>query len=126
MFYQLAFFLIVYNFLCRYYVVILSNQGGINLKPDVKSQKLSEKRLGAFKKKMTFVLGRLDFPISIFAATAKDLYRKPCVGMWNMLIKEDQLRHREGIDLESSFFVGDAGGRKAEAKLKRDISCSDR
>ena len=110
----------------RYLVVIISNQGGINLKSDSKNVKSDQKRLSDFKTKVSYVLSQLDIPISIYAATGKDKYRKPRTGMWIELLNEYDLVVQEGPELQGSFFIGDAGGRLARDKIKADHSSSDR
>jgi bifunctional polynucleotide phosphatase/kinase len=72
------------------------------------------------------VFRQLDIPMSIFAATDKDAFRKPRVGMWKEMLKDYDLGVPNGVDLASSFFVGDAGGRKAIKGRAKDFSCSDR
>ena len=102
-------------------IVVLSNQGGISL--DSKGPK---KRLITFKEKASAVLNQLDMPISIYAATEKDIYRKPRIGMWTELLDDYEVSS-DDLDLEHSIFVGDAAGRHAEAgKTDKDFSCSDR
>jgi len=73
------------------------------------------------------VLHTLDLPISIYAATGKDKYRKPRTGMWETLLQDRKLRP-EDVDKQHSYFVGDAGGRLANTsdKHKADFACSDR
>jgi len=107
-------------------VAIVSNQGGISLKPDPKTVKSDQKRLADFKTKVTAVFNHLDFPISIYAATSRDRYRKPRTGMWDELLEDYDLENAESIDLENSVFVGDAGGREAVAGGVKDHSCVDR
>ncbi|KAG9190633.1 bifunctional polynucleotide phosphatase/kinase [Alternaria panax] len=107
-------------------VTIISNQGGISLKPDPKTVKSDQKRLADFKTKVTAVFNQLDFPISIYAATSRDQYRKPRTGMWSELLEDYDLENLESIDLENSVFVGDAGGREAVADGVKDHSCVDR
>ncbi|KAI9734723.1 MAG: hypothetical protein M1818_006710 [Claussenomyces sp. TS43310] len=109
-----------------YLVAIISNQAGIAMKPDRKLPKAQITRLASFKSKVTSVLNQLDLPISIYAATEKDIYRKPRPGMWKELQDDYDLSAPGCIDLDGSFFVGDAGGRLAEAGLAKDFSCSDR
>ena len=79
-----------------------------------------------FKIKVGYVLTQLDIPLSIYAATAKDKYRKPRGGMWTELLDDYNLDIGEGLDLQNSFFVGDAGGRFARTGAKADHSSSDR
>jgi bifunctional polynucleotide phosphatase/kinase len=71
------------------------------------------------------VFSQLDLPISIYAATEKDQYRKPRTGMWKELLEDHDL-NPGSVDLENSFFVGDAGGRIASIGIAKDFSSSDR
>jgi bifunctional polynucleotide phosphatase/kinase len=96
------------------------------MKINPKIPKSHNSRLGAFKSKVSTVLSQLDLPVSIYAATEKDIYRKPRPGMWNEILEDYDLSTPGAVDLENSFFVGDAGGRLAEARLPKDFSCSDR
>lgn len=111
----------------RYLLAVLSNQGGISLRPDPKTVKSDQKRLADFKGKVSTVLSQLDLPVTVYAATGRDEYRKPRVGMWRELLEDYDLERAEMIDLEKSFFIGDAGGREAVAGLTvKDHSCVDR
>lgn len=106
---------------------MLSNQGGISLKPDPKKIKSDQKRLADFKGKVSAVLKQLDLPVTVYAATCHDQYRKPRVGMWQELLEDYDLETSDAVDLTSSFFVGDAGGREAGPKqTTKDHSCVDR
>ncbi|KAF2742545.1 DNA kinase/phosphatase Pnk1 [Sporormia fimetaria CBS 119925] len=109
-----------------YLVTVLSNQGGISLKTDGKSVKSDQKRLTEFKAKVGSVFTQLDLPVSVYAATAKDKYRKPRSGMWHEMLEDNDLETDDAVDLENSFFVGDAGGRDAAGKTPKDHSCVDR
>jgi bifunctional polynucleotide phosphatase/kinase len=102
---------------------VISNQGGISLKSDTKAPK---SKLSSFKSKVSAVFSQLDIPISIYAATEKDMYRKPRTGIWSELLEDYDIRVPGGIDLENSVFVGDAGGRNASEGKPKDFSCSDR
>ena len=95
------------------------------MKPDSKIPKAHQSRLTTFKSKVSAVFGQLDIPISIYAATENDLYRKPRTGMWSELLDDHDILPGD-LDLESSIFVGDAGGRHAVDGQPRDFSCSDR
>jgi DNA 3'-phosphatase len=79
-----------------------------------------------------------DVPFRLYAATAKDGYRKPMLGMWWELEKvfnenvEIGKERQEGVrcaltdaDIKSSFFVGDAAGRQYKGK-KSDFASTDR
>lgn len=117
----------------RYRVIIVSNQGGLKLHPDPKAKTpkaQSTARVSAFKQKCSAVLSQLDFPTSVYAATGKDIFRKPRPGIWGEVLEDYDLEGE--FDVEGSFFVGDAAGRVAEAKgedgkfVAKDFSCSDR
>ena len=108
-------------------LTIVSNQGGISLKPDPKTVKSDQKRLADFKTKVSAVLTQLDLPISVYAATSRDQYRKPRVGMWREIVDDYDLDSACAVDIDNSIFVGDAGGREAEFKgAVKDHSCVDR
>ncbi|KAF2797926.1 PNK3P-domain-containing protein [Melanomma pulvis-pyrius CBS 109.77] len=110
-----------------YLVAVVSNQGGISLKSDPRTVKSDQKRLADFKGKVSNVLHQLDLPISVYAATGRDQYRKPRMGMWRELMEDYDLEAADAVDLDNSFFVGDAGGREAVAGgASKDHSCVDR
>ncbi|KAF1928602.1 DNA kinase/phosphatase Pnk1 [Didymella exigua CBS 183.55] len=110
-----------------YLLAVVSNQGGISLKSDPKTVKSDQKRLADFKGKVSAVVSQLDLPITVYAATGRDEYRKPRVGIWRELLGDHDLNIMESVDLENSFFVGDAGGREAVADMTvKDHSCVDR
>jgi bifunctional polynucleotide phosphatase/kinase len=110
----------------RYVVAVLSNQAGISLKPDPKTIKSDQKRLADFKAKVSAVFTQLELPISVYAATSHDRYRKPRVGMWEELREDYDLESADAVDLDNSFFVGDAAGREASGGRTKDFSCGDR
>lgn len=72
----------------------------------------------------TFV-EQLNLPIMVFVATRYDSYRKPSTqdeqkrkpkggaGMWNKLIELSNISASD-IDMDNSFFVGDASGKRGE------------
>ncbi|KAK3949580.1 PNK3P-domain-containing protein [Pseudoneurospora amorphoporcata] len=126
-----------------YQVVIFTNQGGLTLHadPKAKTPKTKLDRVPQFKQKCSVVLSQLDIPTTLYAATGKDIFRKPRPGMWNEMKADYNLLSDSDIDLENSIFVGDAGGRQSElatatATVKggkggatatpKDFSCSDR
>lgn len=113
-----------------YHIVILSNQGGMTLHFDSNHRgPKTTKRVPEFKQKCSAVLNHLDLPVTLYAATGKDIYRKPRTGMWDQLLQDKGLDASE-VNLEESFFVGDAGGRTAVyssgSVIAKDFSCSDR
>ncbi|PCH38769.1 PNK3P-domain-containing protein [Wolfiporia cocos MD-104 SS10] len=85
-----------------YSIVIITNQA-------LRSATLEE-----WKKKIPLIAAAVpEVPFRLFAATAKDSYRKPIPGMWYELERmyaEKQVR----IDMQNSFFVGDAAGRPSD------------
>jgi len=105
-----------------YLLVVLTNQFGILHKP---TNKINTKRLTEFKRKATAVFTQLDLPITTYAATTQDQYRKPRTGMWEQVLEDHGLT-TSNIDFENSVFVGDAGGRQTNGKILKDFSCSDR
>lgn len=108
-----------------YQVIIISNQGGLSFKTNAKKS-AKQNGMAAFKAKVSAVLSQLDIPISLYAATEKDIFRKPRPGMWKEMAEDYDLDDVDGIDLVDSFFVGDAAGREAVPGKPKDFSCSDR
>ncbi|KAI1174528.1 DNA kinase/phosphatase Pnk1 [Nemania sp. FL0916] len=117
-------------------VVIVSNQAGLTLHPDPnakgpKGGGAGKAKVANFKQKCGAVLAQLNLPTTIYAATARDGYRKPRPGMWAEICADYGIP-RDEVDLANSVFVGDAGGRIAShadgaAKaVQKDFSCSDR
>lgn len=106
-----------------YAVVFVSNQNAISLASDPKTGGEMKAYMN-YKTKITAVFKNLDLPITLYAATEKDLNRKPRTGMWDQVLKDYGL----DLDRDGSFFVGDAAGRAADtaAKVGKDHSCSDR
>ncbi|KAK9247503.1 polynucleotide kinase 3 phosphatase-domain-containing protein [Lipomyces tetrasporus] len=117
-------------------LVIFSNQSGIALAPKGSKSKRARTqvdetttRLWQFKAKLMAIMKPLGLPCYVIAATAKDEFRKPQVGMWR-LVREAHERHLQHrlkqesnnvdrpldveLDTEHSFFVGDAAGRRGD------------
>lgn len=103
-----------------YQVVVVSNQKKISLQNDLKGGRSESKSLSNFKEKALAVMRQLDIPLSIYAATQYDEYRKPRTGMWKEFLDDYDLDVENRVDLQESFFVGDAAGRPG------DHSCVDR
>jgi bifunctional polynucleotide phosphatase/kinase len=121
-----------------YRIVILSNQAGLTLHVDPKfkgPKNMGKDRVNKFKQKCGAVLTQLSLPTTLYAATGRDIFRKPRTGMWTEICKDYQIPEDE-VDMENSIFVGDAGGRTAQLKkgsggsgaqaVAKDFSCSDR
>lgn len=109
-----------------YLVVIISNQGNISLKENAKTLPKDTVSLANFKAEITAILCQLDLPVSVYAATEQDKYRKPRVGMWQEMLEDYDLEGDGSIDLQQSFYVGDAAGRAKTGKRRKDHACSDR
>uniref|UniRef100_A0A069DZ62 Putative polynucleotide kinase 3' phosphatase n=1 Tax=Panstrongylus megistus TaxID=65343 RepID=A0A069DZ62_9HEMI len=95
-------------------LVLFTNQAQLEI------SSVSRKEL--FKNKIENILNALDVPFTVLIASARDVYRKPSPGMWDYYISKTQAR----IDIESSFYVGDAAGRIAEKPKKSDFDITDR
>jgi bifunctional polynucleotide phosphatase/kinase len=120
-----------------YQIVIFSNQAGLTLHPDpnAKGPKSKTDRVAPFKQKCSAILSQINLPVTLYAATGKDIFRKPRPGMWNEFLSDYDL---DAVDLENSVFIGDAGGRTAvvvaagagkgkdKKATAKDFSCSDR
>jgi bifunctional polynucleotide phosphatase/kinase len=107
-------------------IVFISNQAGISLRSDTKKPN-GMISLNKWKDKVRAVLTTLDLPVTVFAATGHDLFRKPRTGMWKKLLEGYGLAE-ETVNHEGSIFIGDAAGRAGDKsqKVKKDHSCSDR
>ncbi|KAL7752293.1 DNA kinase/phosphatase Pnk1 [Sorochytrium milnesiophthora] len=101
-----------------YAVVIFTNQAGIG-----KGQLKKE----VFQGKVNAIVKVLDLPLWLMVATKPDWYRKPCPGMWEYFTREC-VADGCAVDLDASFFVGDAAGRPAnwKPKQKKDFHDTDR
>lgn len=102
----------------RYQIVIVSNQKQIAIqsknpkKANNDPQTGDSKSLSNFKQRASAALSTLNLsPLSIYAATENDEFRKPRLGMWHEFLKDYNLEAAR-VDLTQSFFVGDAAGRK--------------
>ncbi|KAJ6092963.1 hypothetical protein N7486_008252 [Penicillium sp. IBT 16267x] len=101
-----------------YQLVIFSNQKKISIQKEMKAGKADSKSLAIFKEKLTAIMTQLKLPISVYAATEHDNYRKPRTEMWKEFVDDYDL-DVVGVDIKNSFFVGDAAGRP------KDHSSSD-
>ena len=100
----------------NYVIVIASNQKGVS----TGATKLHD----LFDKVMDFST-QFDFPLAVMLATHEDIFRKPCIGMWEYY--RDNLNDGLEISLADSFYVGDAAGReKGNGREKKDHGHGDR
>eukprot|EP01029_Cantina_marsupialis_P032264 TRINITY_DN968_c0_g1_i1.p1 TRINITY_DN968_c0_g1~~TRINITY_DN968_c0_g1_i1.p1 ORF type:complete len:576 (+),score=177.92 TRINITY_DN968_c0_g1_i1:94-1728(+) len=99
-----------------YKIVIFTNQEGIG------KGRITE---DAFRTKVKNIEKELEVPLLVLAATHKDFWRKPAPGMWYYL--DYYLNGGIKIDMEESFYCGDAAGRPAgvDGRKKKDFSASD-
>ena len=102
-----------------YKVVVISNQ----------SRLTSENAVQAFKSKVESIASSLKgVPVQVFVSAAKgsSIFRKPRTGIWE-LMRRDMNGNCQDIDMEDSFYCGDAAGRTKKASDgKKDFACSDR
>ena len=100
-------------------LVLFSNQLNLN-------SKVVER--AAFETKIDSVVSKLGVsnkcPVICLFATARDEFRKPCKGMWNILKEEFLDKFECELKMEGSFFVGDAAGRFASWKPGRSADWS--
>lgn len=109
-----------------YLVVVFSNQGSIKTTDDKKTLAKDSLSLRNFKDQVGSILRQLDFPLSLYAASGPDRYRKPRTGMWEQLKRDYDLESPDAIDTAGSFYVGDAAGREKTDKRTKDHATSDR
>ena len=86
-----------------YRIVIITNQLGISKGKPTKPE---------FRQKMESIVTKLEIPTLVIASMTKDVYRKPCMGMWEHLIEKEN--GGVEVDIEESFYIGDAAGRGAK------------
>uniref|UniRef100_T1J499 PNK FHA domain-containing protein n=1 Tax=Strigamia maritima TaxID=126957 RepID=T1J499_STRMM len=79
-----------------------------------------------FKRKIENIVKELNLPIQVFVSMGNGIYRKPALGMWEHLL--ERANDDIPVNLNDSFYVGDAAGREAKWALgkKKDFSVSDR
>ena len=109
-----------------YLIVVFTNQGSISLKDNPKALQKDTLSLKNFKDQLTYLMRQLDIPVSVYAATGNDKYRKPREGMWEELKDEFDLEGDSAIDMNNSFYIGDAAGREKTDKRQKDHATSDR
>lgn len=87
-------------------IVIITNQ---KQSPDGRNADRPKPKLVTWKKKVGHIARAINVPLRVFAALSDDTFRKPMLGSWL-----EYCEHWNGglrIDMEQSFFVGDAAGR---------------
>ncbi|KAJ0176659.1 hypothetical protein K1T71_007838 [Dendrolimus kikuchii] len=98
-------------------VVLLSNQAPIGN---------GRVKIEDFKKKIESIIDKIGIPIQAYIATGKGIYRKPAIGMWKVL--SEQNNDSIEINMNESFYCGDAAGRVANwaPGKKKDHSMADK
>lgn len=84
-------------------IVVFTNQVGMPKGKPTKAE---------FKQKMESIAQKLAVPILVLISTGRDVYRKPCTGMWDHMACNENGKLQP--DTSSSIYVGDAGGRLAD------------
>lgn len=96
----------------QYCIVIISNQKGLKTIDDQST----------WKEKIEKIHNSIQIPIKVFASLADDIYRKPNIGLFN-IIKESV----DNISISASFYCGDAAGRQgdhSDCDLKFALNCN--
>lgn len=105
-----------------YIIVIFSNQSGMGSRKDFDKPKW-RKAMDDLAKILTSRVDNWQFYFAVYVAKVHDLYRKPNIGMWE-LMKSD-LREEFNLNKipisKKSFFVGDAAGRISASPFKKRI-----
>eukprot|EP01101_Sappina_pedata_P004778 TRINITY_DN206_c0_g1_i1.p1 TRINITY_DN206_c0_g1~~TRINITY_DN206_c0_g1_i1.p1 ORF type:complete len:433 (-),score=177.45 TRINITY_DN206_c0_g1_i1:147-1328(-) len=98
-----------------YKIVIFTNQAGIEK---------NKTKKGDIMGKISMLSEELSIPLQAYISAATDSYRKPNTRMWDLMVE----KHNGGVkvDMEKSFYCGDAAGRPKSATAKKDFSCGDR
>eukprot|EP00095_Tigriopus_kingsejongensis_P001907 maker-scaffold726_size105808-snap-gene-0.22 protein:Tk01907 transcript:maker-scaffold726_size105808-snap-gene-0.22-mRNA-1 annotation:"bifunctional polynucleotide phosphatase kinase" len=99
-------------------IVILTNQRGIAT---------GKVKFPDFKTKVERIADKIRVPLQLFCCSGDGgMFRKPRIGVWKLL----EMSKNGGlpIDMEQSFYCGDAAGRNVGwvTGKKKDFSCSDR
>ncbi len=82
-----------------YKIVVFTNQAGPSFDPK------------EFAKKIRAIAELLDISLQLFGCTDYGYCRKPSVGMWWLLTRNNNSIE---IDMKRSFYVGDAAGRRGD------------
>jgi len=100
-----------------YLLAFLSNQGGLEKKTEN----------AGFKRKVDAIIERIGVPIDFICSLQKDVYRKPCTGMWEFLSIALWEKHFENSATNKIeyLYVGDAAGRPASGTRSKDFSDTD-
>ena len=89
-------------------LVVITNQGRLT---DAAGREAPE--AGLFKTKAARIAAAADVPLTVYAACANDNWRKPRVGIWELLLAA-AAREGRAVDEAGSVFVGDSAGRERD------------
>ncbi|KAM0792924.1 hypothetical protein ACM66B_002683 [Microbotryomycetes sp. NB124-2] len=91
----------------------------------ISNQNYKGKHRDWFRAKVIDISARLEVPLRAVAALEKDHFRKPNIGMWDLV--KDKMLYETGVevDVKNSFFVGDAAGRVGDhSRADIDMACN--
>lgn len=81
-----------------YCIIFITNQRGL----------IKKNQVEIWKNKINHINEKLDLPLKVFASLADDIYRKPNIGLWNII------KTNINPDYNTSFYCGDAIGRNGD------------
>ena len=101
----------------NYRIVFITNQAGVEK---------GHTKVGDLKHKFEAMIKELDIPVFVFISTGETHFRKPSTQMWDYFVKN--CNQGVSIDMQESFYVGDAAGRPKNWAVgkPKDFSCADR
>lgn len=100
-----------------YLIVIFTNQKGIESK---------KVQLKDWKEKVEQITKKINVPLVVYASIHSDIYRKPMPTLFDLLQEKIKSNTEHNIDLENSFYCGDAAGRKndfSDTDYKFALNC---
>ncbi|KAG7395720.1 hypothetical protein PHYBOEH_003325 [Phytophthora boehmeriae] len=99
-----------------YTLVIFSNQNGI-AKGNVSATEVQTK--------VEAIVKSLNLPMLVYLGTESDMMRKPRLGAWQEMTTLLSAEGEEAIDMQESFYCGDAAGRPKIAGRTKDFAATD-
>lgn len=77
------------------------------------------------QQKVETIILKLDLPVLALLATKSDLMRKPRLGGWMTMLKIMGIEDPDQVDMEASFYCGDAAGRPKVTGRTKDFAATD-
>lgn len=99
-----------------YLIMVFSNQSGLGKASDAEKKQWKTRVENFFSE----ILTGESFHLGVYAAKGTDMYRKPNIGLWNVMRAD--LASYYNLDVvisKKSFFCGDAAGRIKPSILKK-------